>query len=195
MARVGLPYSVFAPITTETPGSAVVYGTPVVFTNPIEADVAFDRADNPLDGGDVIAENDNGIVGGSLSFNNTHLTPANRATMLGHEHIGTAPNDYYAETGLPSPAGGFWYVTSEVENNVKMFYAYWIYKTQLAMNEDKAKTKNSKGVEWQTPIVEGPIMGVLVDASGVPKFRAYMAFTTYAAAKAWVDTKAGVSGT
>ena len=191
MARNGLRYSIYAPITTENPGVPIVYGDPIVFNHPIEANVTYERADNPLHGGDTIAENDNSIVGGSLAFNNTHLTPVERAAMLGHVKKGIAPNDYYVESGSPSPAGGFWYITSEVENDVKKYYAYWVYKTQLSLSEDNAKTK-AGNTEWQTPMVEGPIMGVFVDESGDPDFRAYQVFSTYAAAKAWVESLAGV---
>jgi hypothetical protein len=192
MARIGLPYSVFAPITTETSGSALVYGAPVVFNHPIEANVSYEHADNPLYGGDVIAENDNSIVGGTLAFNNTYLTPSDRATMLGHTLLGSGETAYYVESAAPSPNGGFWYVTSEIENKVNKWYAYWIYKTQLALNEDNATTK-ADAIEWQTPTVEGPIMGVVVDATGKVYFRAYQVFSTFAAAKAWVDEKAGIN--
>ena len=191
MARVGLAYSVFAPITTETPDSPIVYGTPIVFNKPIEANVSYERSDNPLYGGNVVAENDNGITGGTLVFGNKHFTPAERATMLGHVKKGTTPNDYYVETDAPSPDGGFWYITNEIEDGVKKWYGYWVYKTQLALNEDNAKTKE-KTVEWQTPTIEGPIMGVIIDSDGKPAFRAYNVFDTYAAAKTWVDTAAGV---
>lgn len=191
MARIGLAYGAFAPIITETPGAAIVYGTPIVFNKPIEANVSYERSDNPLYGGDVVAENDNGISGGALSFVNTHFTPTERAAMLGHTKKGITPNEYYVEGAESSPAGGFWYITSEVESSVKKWYGYWIYKTQLAMSEDNAKTK-TEPTEWQTPTLEGPIMGVIIDADGKPVFRAYNVFDTYAAAKTWVDTAAGV---
>lgn len=191
MARVGLAYSVFAPITTETPGAAIVYGTPLVFNKPIEANVSYERSDNPLYGGNVVAENDNGITGGTLSFINTHFTPAERAAMLGHAKKGTSPNEYYVEGDGVSPSGGFWYITTEIEGGSKKWYGYWVYKTQLSMNEDNATTKGD-ATDWQTPTLEGPIMGAVVDASGAPEFRAYNSFDTYAAAKTWVDGLAGV---
>lgn len=191
MARVGLPYSVFAPITSEPEAAPPVYGTAVPFNHPIEASISYERADNPLYGGDVIAENDNSIVGGELSFNHTHLTPSDRAALLGHEKMGEAPDEYYVESGEPSPAGGFGYITAEIEVGVRKYYAFWIYKTQLNMTEDNATTK-ADSIEWQTPTVTGPIMGVFMDTSGKARFRAYQVFTKYADAKAWVDEKAGI---
>lgn len=191
MARIGLAYSAFAPIVTETPGSPMVYGAPHIFDHPIEANVSYEHTDNPLHGGDAIAENDNSATGGSLSINQTHLTPDDRAGMLGNVKKGVAPNDYYVESALPSPYGGFGYVTSEIENNIKKWYGFWIYKTQLAMSEDNATTKG-KTIDWQTPSLKGPIMGVNVDNGDAPDFRKYQVFNTFAEAKAWVNDIAGV---
>ncbi len=192
MARVGLPYSVFAPITTETPGAAMVYGTPSIFNHPIEANVSYEISDNPLHGGDVIAENDNSITGGSLSFNHTHLTPEDKAALLGHVKSGNAPDDYYEEGASPSPTGGFGYITAEIEKNVRKWYGYWIHKTQLGMSEDNATTKGD-AIDWQTPTLNGPIMGVSLDNTGLISFRRYKVFTTMAEAKTWINNLAGVN--
>lgn len=191
MARVGLAYSVFAPIENEESGAPITYKTPHKFDRPIEANVSYERADNPLYGGNVIAENDNAITAGTLAFINTHFTPAERAAILGHKKAGEGEDEYFVETDASSPYGGFGYVTNEVEKGVKKFYAFWIYKTQLGLNEDNATTK-ADSTEWQTPTLEGPIMGVVVDASGEIRFRAYNVFATMEAAKAWVDAKAGM---
>jgi hypothetical protein len=195
MARIGLPYGVFAPIISEPTGGAIVYGAPTVFDaastgKMIEANVSYEHADNPLYGGDGIAENDNSIVGGTLAIGTTSLPPAARVAILGHELNGTT----YNENADPSPNGGFWYVTAEIEGGVKKWYAYQIHKTQLAMAEDNATTK-ANSIEWQTPALEGPIMGVVIDNTGKARYRAYEVFATYAAAKAWVDEKAGVGQT
>jgi hypothetical protein len=195
MARIGLPYGVFAPIVSEPTGDAIVYGAPTVFDaastgKMIEANVSYEHADNPLYGGDGIAENDNSIVGGTLAVGTTSLPPAARVAILGHELNGTT----YNENADPSPTGGFWYVTAEIEGGVKKWYGYQIHKTQLAMAEDNATTKASS-IEWQTPALEGPIMGVVIDNTGKARYRAYEVFSTYAAAKAWVDEKAGVGQT
>jgi len=191
MARVGLPYSVFAPITSEPENAPPAYGTAVPFNHPIEANISYERADNPLYGGDTMAENDNSITGGELSFNHTHLTPSDKKALLGHEEMGTAPNEYYVESGEPSPTGGFGYITAEIEGGARKYNAFWIFKTQLNMSEDNATTK-ADSIEWQTPTVSGPIMGVFIDNSGKPRFRAYQEFTSYADAKAWVDAWAGI---
>lgn len=195
MARIGLPYGVFAPIVSEPTGGAIVYGAPTVFDaaatgKMIEANVSYEHADGPLYGGDGIAENDNSIIGGTLAVGTTSLPPAARVAILGHELNGTT----YNENADPSPNGGFWYVTAEIEGGVKKWYGYQIHKTQLAMAEDNATTK-ANSIEWQTPALEGPIMGVVIDNTGKARYRAYEAFSTYAAAKAWVDGKAGVGQT
>lgn len=195
MAGIGLPYGVFAPISDEPTGAPIVYGAPTVFDaaangKMIEANVSYEHADNPLYGGDSIAENDNSITGGTLAIGTTSLPPAAKVAILGHEVNGTT----FHENADPSPAGGFWYVTAAIEGGVKKWYGYQIHKTQLAMAEDNATTK-AGAIEWQTPALEGPIMGVVIDNTGKTRFRAYEVFSTYAAAKAWVDEKAGVGQT
>ena len=192
MARIGLPYGVFAPIISEPTGAPIVYGAPTVFDaaatgKMIEANVSYEHADNPLYGGDGIAENDNSITGGTLAVGTTSLLPSAKVAILGHDLIGST----YHESADPSPNGGFWYVTAEIEGGVKKWYGYQIHKTQLAMAEDNATTK-ADSIEWQTPALEGPIMGVVIDDTGKARYRAYEVFSTYAAAKAWVDEKAGV---
>ncbi len=136
MARIGLPYGVFAPIVSEPTGGAIEYGAPTVFDaaatgKMIEANVSYEHTDNPLYGGDGIAENDNSIIGGTLAVGTTSLPPAARVAILGHEVNGTT----FHENADPSPAGGFWYVTAEIEGGVKKWYGYQIHKTQLAMAE------------------------------------------------------------
>lgn len=195
MARIGIAYGAFAPIISEPALSPIVYGAPTVFNaaangKMIEANVSWERENSPLYGGDGIAENDNSITGGSLAVGTTSLPPAARVAILGHEVSGTTFN----ENADPSPEGGFWYVTSEIEGGVKKWYAYQLHKTQLGMAEDNAKTK-AGAIEWQTPALEGQIMGVEIDNTGKTRYRAYEVFNTYAAAKAWVDEKAGVGQT
>lgn len=195
MARIGIAYGVFAPITSEPTDAALVYGAPTVFDaaangKMIEANVSYEHADNPLYGGDGIAENDNSITGGSLAVGTTSLPVAARVAILGHE----LKESTFHENADPSPNGGFWYVTSEIEGGVKKWYAFQIHKVQLAMAEDNATTK-AGSIEWQTPALEGPIMGVMIDNTGKTRYRAYQVFSTYAAAKAWVDEKAGVGQT
>lgn len=192
MARKGLANPVFAPITTETPGSPIVYGEPVLLPPAIAANVSFERNSNPLWGSNVIVENDNGIIGGTVTFNATHLTPENRKVMLGVEERGESPEaKHYVETAAPAPTGGFGYITYEQEHNVPKFTAFWIYKVQFAMNEEAAQTR-AGGIEWGTPTVEGTMMGVDIDGSGVPAFRAFRVFGEYSDAKVWVDGMSGI---
>ena len=40
------------------------------------------------------------------------------------------------------------------------------------MAEDNATTK-ANSIEWQTPALEGPIMGVVIDNTGKARYRAY----------------------
>ena len=65
MAFVGLKYCVFAPITTETPFTPIVYDTGVVLGRMIGANITFNRNSEPLYADDGLAESDNSITGGN----------------------------------------------------------------------------------------------------------------------------------
>lgn len=187
MAKIGMPYNVIAPIATETEGSAVTYGTPAALEKPISANLTMEHADNPLWGGDVIAENDNEITGGMLALNLTDMTDAQQVIALGL----TASGSDYEETNASAPYVGYGYVRVKKLGNVLSYIGYWIHKVQFALKSEEAKTK-AGATEWQTPTVEGRIFGTYPDSTRVAKFRRHREYSAYADAKAWVDSIAGI---
>ena len=193
MAFQGLRDPVSAPIVTEVPGSPITYGTGVRLGAAIEANVTFERADNPLYGNDVIVENDNGITGGSVSFGTDDLDDAQQQAVIGVKQMGSLPDQYFEETAASAAPVGFGYIRVKKKGGVLKFVAYWIHKVQFGLNEDSAKTK-ADSIEWQTPTIEGVMMGVMLDpADNEPRFRRHRTFTTYAAAKAWLFELANIT--
>jgi hypothetical protein len=72
-------HPVVAKINTETEGSAITYDAGMVLGKAISADINWTRNDNPLYADDVIAEDDNGITGGTIdirSLAGNIITPA-----------------------------------------------------------------------------------------------------------------------
>lgn len=192
MARKGLSYGVVVPIVNEPAQSAIVYGTPVVLEKKlIEANISYEHADAKLYAGNTLVESENGIIGGTVAINVATISLADKQAILGHKLKGTAPNTYYAITGVASPYVGFGFVTNETEEN-KGYMGHWVLKTQFAQLEDNSKTKGD-AIEWQTPTLEGAMMGAFVDESGDPDFVYEQSFATQAEAITWVNNWAGVN--
>ena len=186
MAFIGLRYPVFAPIASEPEEAPIEYGAGIRLCDAMAANVSFKRSDSQLYSSDVVAESDNGITGGTVSFGTSDLTDAHQKTVLGVKEVGTSPNQYYEETSASAAPGGFGYIRVKKKKGVLRYVAYWVHKVLFALNTDEAKTKG-ESIEWQTPTIEGQMMGVFIDTSGVACFRRHQEFATYAEAKAWID--------
>ena len=195
MAYIGLKYFVFAPITAEADGADPTYSTGAVVGKAIGADVTWNHNDNILRADDGDAESDNSITGGTINIDMDDLPLATRAVILGGY---TDSSDVYYDTAAPGPYGGFGYIREVRYNGGQTrFDAFWCYKTAFAMEDDSAQTLG-ESIEWQTPKLVGRIMGgqlANAAAAGHAIYRAIASFDTYAAAKAFINGKAGITGT
>ena len=162
----------------------------------IQGNLTWNRNDNPLYADDAIAENDNGATGGRIELGTDDLLDAVRAYLLGDEVVtvgsGTSETTEYETTDEPAPYVGFGYVRVRIKNGVTSYQAVWYHKAQFGETTENAQTKG-ENIEWQTPTITGRIMGVQNDASLAINFRRRANFDTEAAAKTWLNTKAGIS--
>lgn len=195
MAYIGLRNPVIATINTETPGQAITYNPGMVFGKAIAANITWNRPDNPLRADDAIAENDNGLTGGSIEFNADDLTDEARAYALGlvamQSGTPAAPTGVYRETDASAPYAGFGYIRVRRKNGAISFQAFWIHKLQFGEQSENAQTKGEQ-IEWGTPTLNGRIMGVQLDSSGAIAYRDHKTFDTEAAAVAWLNGLAGI---
>ena len=106
MAFTGLQYAVVAAITAETEGSAVTYGTGKVLGRMISANISWTRNDNPLYADDAIAENDNGVTGGTIELNVDDISDAGRVYVLGETEVTVTGGTEYETTETPAPYVG-----------------------------------------------------------------------------------------
>ena len=192
--NVGMVYPVCAPISTYTPGTGVTYSAGKVVAEARSATLNWTRADGEFYGDDALLDTDNGIRGYELDFEPTGLSDSVRATLLGESVLNTS--EYYI-TDETTPDVGFGYVRRMRDNSsgtvVENFEAWWFYKVKFAQPNEQARTKE-KTVEWRVPTINGTGMGVyLTSGAEDPDFATHQTFTTLAAAKAYLNTKAGIS--
>lgn len=191
MATVGLRYAVFAPITKETRGQALVYGTGVVVGRAIRADISWERNDNPLNADDMEIANDNSLVGGTINFNLDDVSEDARKVMFGDYEDGN--NKEWEDNTEAAPYGGFGTLCVKMaEGNKYSYEAMWLHKTQFGQKSETLQTKG-RSIEYQTPTINGRIMGVYNNTDGKPRVRRRKTFNTAGAAIEWLNTLASVT--
>ena len=190
MAHVGMKYPVAAQLNTDgTYGTGFVIGKAISFTGtPSNADVTL-YAD------DGVAETDKGMQNIGTSLNVDDLSLKVQCDLLGHTY--TAPseatgNDPAVPEGMivkaddVAPYFGVGFYKRRRKNNVTSFTAIWLVKVQHANPTENSATK-AETTEFQTDTIEGTAYPV-EDGTVYEK----KVFTTEAAAKAWLDEKAGI---
>ena len=191
-ANVGMMYPVFAPLIGHTDGSMPTYGTGVVIEEARTATVTREYQNNPLYGDDRIVDDDNGMVGLTISFESTGLTDAERKTLFGEEDYGTSGVSGQWVSDNETPYGGFGYVRKMRSNGTKKFEAWIILKIKF-QEESQATATKEGSISWGTPTLNGRATGLYIDSSDKLRFRVHMTFDTIASAKSWINSVLNVS--
>lgn len=189
-ANVGMIYPVASPISAYTPGTGVTYGTGAVLEEARAANVTWNRADGHFYGDDVELDSDNGILGYSIDFEPTGLKDAGRALLLGE--VKASSGNEYSITDAAAPDVGFGYIRVMRDKGETSYEGWWYYKMKFAVSSEETRTKE-QGIEWRTPTLNGVGAGVQLSSAGTLTFAVHESFTTLAAAKTWLNTKAGIS--
>ena len=191
MAFVGLLYAVAAPIQTEADGQAITYGKGQVIGGMMTAEISYTRNSNPLYADDRVMEEDNSITGGTIKMGVDDVNDDARVMMLGDVKEGDAGEEVYHETGESAHYVGTGYIRVRRKDNKTNYIAYWVHKAIFGIGTESAKTKG-QNIEWQTPTLEGSIMGVKNNAALQTRFRERRTFTKESEARAWLNKKAGI---
>lgn len=191
MAFVGLLYAVAAPIQTEADGQAITYGKGQVIGGMMTAEISYTRNSNPLYADDRVMEEDNSITGGTIKMGVDDVNDDARVMMLGDVKEGDAGEEVNHETGESAPYVGTGYIRVRRKDNKTNYIAYWVHKAIFGIGTESAKTKGQK-IEWQTPTLEGSIMGVKNNAALQTRFRERRTFTKESEARTWLNKKAGI---
>ena len=194
-ANVGMIYPVASAVATYTPFSGITYGTGFVVSEARGADINWETEDGEFRGDDIVLDTSKGILGYTIAFESSGLADTVKAKLLGD--VKDSTTDEYTITGKQAPDVGFGYVRRMRDNSsgtvVENFEAWWFYKVKFAQPNEQARTKE-KTVEWRVPTINGTGMGVyLTSGAEDPDFATHQTFTTLAAAKAYLNTKAGIS--
>ena len=185
----GMGYPVAALVSTYTPGTGITYSTGFVVGTAVEAVLNHEIGDNPDYGDDEEQDNDNGTnrVTGSLELNMIAIDKV--AQLLGWSSTGTTSTVYHI-TDEAAPYVGFGYYKKDVGSGG--YIARWIYRAQFSREQDTARTKQ-RNTEWNHPTLNFTSASVfLSDPADKATWYDETAFTTREAAKAWLNTKAGI---
>lgn len=188
MAFIGLKHPVFAPITEYTDGTMPTYGAGMIVGKAMTADVSMSRRDQRLDADDELSEYDNSVNGGTITLGVADVDDEVAVAMLGDV---AGEDGEYIQTDAMAPYVGFGYVRTRVKKGVKSFIAYWFPRTMWARGDENAQTKSPDG-GFQTPSLNGTVIGVHVVAEDATHFVARKKFDNEAAAIAWLDGKAKI---
>lgn len=194
MAFTGMKYCVAAPVKAETRGQALTYDTGVVVGRAIGANVNWNRNSDALYADDALAESDNSLTGGTVDINVDDINDEAQLVIFSQtktDGTNSGP-DVYHENGDPSPYIGLGYYRVRRYKGVETYVAYWIHKTQLAINSESAATKGNT-ISWQTPTATGNVMAVVNDSTGKNQFRDRATFTDESKAIEWLNTKANIA--
>lgn len=191
MAKIGMRYAVYAPITAYTEGSAITYGTGGRLGPARSAEVTFTRNDNPLYGDDVIQEQDNSMTSYQIAFDSTTLTNEMRAAILGEVASGSDAEKEYSVTDAAAQNVGFGYIRVMRRSGVTYYEGFFFHKVQFSLDNESDNTKEEK-INWGTNPVTGRGQGVYLDNTGAVSFYVHKKFDTFAAAKTWLDGKANL---
>lgn len=195
-ANVGMRYAVAAPVDTYTPYSGITYDDGFVVCEARGANVTWETEDGEFRGDDVVLDTARGILGYSIEFETTGLKDTVRASLLGETKDS---GDAYHITGADAPDVGFGYVKQMREDDSTTgvvgttWEVFWYHKMKFSQPDEEARTKE-RNMEWRVPTINGTGAGVfLAAAAEVPDFAEHKTFSSFSAAKTFLNGLAGIT--
>lgn len=197
MAFIGMRHVVCAKFDEHTAGSEPTYTSDGMDVGrAISANLTINRNSNPLNGDDVLIEDDNGITSIDVELGVDDVSEETQAYMgiVKAVTAGTPSVTTYYDTSDSSIPVGLGYIRVRRKNDVTTYQAIWIYKCMFTVSNEASQTKG-ESVEWQTATLNGKAAGLAITSTGEMTFRKKQNFSTEGAAAAWLDALAGISRT
>ena len=122
------------------------------------------------------------------NINNSDVKEA----LLGY----TSSGNVLTVTEDPAPYVGFGYIRKMRDNSsgsvVDSYEGWWYYRVQFSITSEETRTKE-RSIEWRTPTLSGRGTGVQLASGETLTFAVHESFATLAAAKSWLNGKAGIT--
>lgn len=195
-ANVGMRYAVAALVDEYTPYSGIEYDDGFVVSEARGASVTWETEDGEFRGDDAVLDTAKGILGYTIEFETAGLKDTVRATLLGESK---GSGNEYVISGGSAPDVGFGYVKQmrETDGNGVVgttWEVFWYYKLKFGQPNEEARTKE-RSVEWRVPTISGTGAGVFrTSGAEEPDFAEHKTFETFAAAEAYLNGLANISG-
>lgn len=140
MAKIGLAYLGFAPITEEPTDALPSYGAGLKLGHAIKADLSITNASGQLYGDNILVEDVNEFSSGTVAAETDNIPLATQAALFGATLVD-------GELGYGSddtqPIGGLCYYQVLLIGGTKKFRAFYYPKAKAVMGDDTAATKSN----------------------------------------------------
>jgi hypothetical protein len=156
----------------------------------IKADISVEINEAVLSADNRVVENIREFKSGKLTLNGDNLSYQTLALILGHK-VSQLPDGGETLIAKGDDDGSFvglGFFATSIKDGAKKYRAIWLHKIKFGIPSESLETKGDGGIKFSTPTVEGM---VLTDVLGVWKTEGL--FPTEAAAKAWLNEKAGIT--
>ena len=192
MARIGMQYLCFAPITAEGTNS-ITYGTGAKCDHARRGAITFNWDEASLYGDDKLAEYLKSATSADMEIETTEMGNS-IATMIGLEKVksGTGSSTIYTMKTESSVPVGVGFIQVNIVNGTKFYRTFWFHKVTFSPSNEESNTKEDT-INWGCPTITGKVWAVTLDTSGEAQLRDYQDHSTYSAAEAWLKTKAGIT--
>ena len=190
MAKIGLEYVVMGKLSeaVSKSGATAAYTEPM-YMGPNAAFNGSPTANDVKDYGDNRAvETDTSVTGGTITIDHNELTLEEYAYILGHT-LDETTQSVVSNTGDVAPYLGVGAVGKSKRNNTNKYTAKFYYKTQFREPSDENATKQDNTTFAHTNL-EGNIFEL---ENG--DWKDQKEFDTITEAKAWLNTKVGLTTT
>lgn len=191
MAKTGLKYCVFAPITSRPAKSRPVYGTGFVVGRLISANFEVNTSEGKLYADDMLAEYQAIVTDGTITLGTDDLTNEVQVGLLGNRIVTEGGKKVLKKGALnAAPHGGCGFVKTMTRKGKTSYIARWLLDTVFHEPSDSTATKGDS-ITFQTPEIEGTFMPV--EGYGDDDYVEEVEFDTYDDAEAWLNTQANIS--
>lgn len=179
----------WAPWTSGGDGAACVYGTGHAEQDLIvRVDQNEERNTVDFYADDHRIDSDNSPSGATVSVEAAKLTDEMLEQLVGM----VRKTDALSMTTDEAPFVGFGFIHGQIHRGVKTWKAYWYHKIQFSRGQRSFQTKGET-VNYQTESLEGNAVAVtLTDGGPEEFFEESLALTSEAAARTWLNGRAGV---